>query len=187
MLNELDRRPPGDLEERTLVAAGAADRVARADSPVGAVWIAWSPRGVTALTPVFAAATVEEFLAHHRRRSYPADRLPADLATTLQEGLESGDTSGVPVDLSGIATFQRSVLTACAAIPVGSVRPYGWIAEEIGNPGSVRAVGTALGRNPIPLVVPCHRVVRSDGSIGHYAFGSKLKHDLLVREGAILA
>ena len=105
MLHRLDTRPPGDLEARTLVAAGAADRVTRADSPVGAVWIAWSPRGVTALTPVFAAATIDDFLAHHRRRSYPADRMPGDLSTTVTEGLESGDTSGVPIDLTGIGTF----------------------------------------------------------------------------------
>jgi O-6-methylguanine DNA methyltransferase len=186
-LRELDRTPPHELEQRTLLAAGAADRVTRSDSPVGAVWIAWSPRGVTALTPLFAAATIDEFLAHHRRRSYPVDRMPSDLASTVEGGLDSGDTSDVPVDMAGIAAFQRSVLTACASIPVGTVRPYGWIAEEIGNPGSVRAVGTALGRNPIPLIVPCHRVVRSDGSIGEYAFGPELKLDLLVREGALLA
>jgi O-6-methylguanine DNA methyltransferase len=90
------------------------------------------------------------------------------------------------VDLSGVGVFQKQVLAACASIPKGEVRPYGWIASEIGNPGSVRAVGTALGRNPIPLVIPCHRVVRSDGAVGNYAFGAERKHDLLVREGALL-
>ena len=79
------------------------------------------------------------------------------------------------------------LLEACRRIESGSVRSYGWIADELENPGAVRAVGTALGHNPIPLLIPCHRVVRSDGSIGSYAFGSDMKHDLLLSEGAILA
>jgi O-6-methylguanine DNA methyltransferase len=105
----------------------------------------------------------------------------------ISTGLQSGDTTDIPVDLSGVTSFQRSVLSTCATIPVGSVRPYGWIASEIGSPGAVRAVGTALGRNPVPLIIPCHRVVRSDGAVGNYAFGPDMKHDLLIREGAILA
>ena len=123
----------------------------------------------------------------HRRASYTAPRLPSDLADALERVLVHGDTVGAPVDLRGVAPFQMSVLTACATIPPGTVRPYVWIAETIGNPGSVRAVGPALARNPLPLVVPCHRVVRSDGSIGNYAFGSDMKRQILAREGAILA
>jgi methylated-DNA-[protein]-cysteine S-methyltransferase len=186
-LRSLHAAPPRELEEATLVATGAADQVVLTDSPIGAVWVAWSRRGVTGVTPRFAAGDIEAFMGHHRRRSYAAKRLPSDLADIVTEGLETGDTSGVPVDLSGVAAFQRSVLLSCSSIPLGSVRPYGWIATDIGNPGSVRAVGTALGRNPIPLIIPCHRVVRSDGSIGEYAFGPDMKRQLLVREGAILA
>lgn len=186
-LRSLAEAPPARLEEETLVLAGAADRVARTDSPVGAVWIAWSTRGCTGLTPVFAADSLEDFLAHHRRIAYAAARLPTDLEDVVHRALEEGTTAAVPIDLAGIGEFQRSVLTACSTIPPGSVRSYGWIADRIHNPGAVRAVGTALGRNPIPLLVPCHRVVRSDGSVGNYAFGPEMKHDLLVREGAILA
>ena len=186
-LHALTTPVPSDLEERTLLEAGAADRIATADTPIGAAWIAWSRRGVTGLTPLFAAPTEDAFMAHHRRRSYHTDHLPRDLEAVITRGLETGDASDVPVDFAGIATFQASVLAACATIPAGAVRPYGWIADEIGNPGSVRAVGTALGRNPIPLIVPCHRVVRSDGSIGQYAFGADIKRELLIREGAILA
>lgn len=179
--------PPSGLERSTLLTAGAADRVTRTDSPVGAVWIAWSIRGITGLTPAFAAATVDDFLAEHRRTAYEAPKLPTDLEDLVRHALDDGTTEGVPIDLSGLAEFQQSVLTTCATIPTGTVRSYGWIAEEIHKPGAVRAVGTALGRNPIPLIVPCHRVVRSDGSVGNYAFGPEMKHDLLVREGAILA
>jgi O-6-methylguanine DNA methyltransferase len=68
-------------------------------------------------------------------------------------------------------------------IPAGQVRPYGWIASEIGRPKAVRAVGTALGRNPVPLLIPCHRVVRTDGRVGDYAFGPPAKRALLAAEG----
>ena len=70
-------------------------------------------------------------------------------------------------------------------IPRGEVRPYGWIAAEIGRPKAVRAVGTALGHNPVPLIVPCHRVVRSDGMIGQYSLGGpRNKRTILAGEGA---
>ncbi len=69
-------------------------------------------------------------------------------------------------------------------IPRGEVRPYGWIAREIGRPKAVRAVGTALGHNPVPLIVPCHRVVRSDGMIGQYSLGGpENKRTILSAEG----
>jgi methylated-DNA-[protein]-cysteine S-methyltransferase len=187
MLSELRSTPPSDLERKTVVGVGAADQAARTDSPIGPVWIAWSTRGVTALSPLFETSTFDDFMEQHRRATYEALRLPSELLDGVTSALDSGDSSGVEIDMTGLGDFQRSVLAACATIPVGHVRPYGWIASEIDNPGSVRAVGTALGRNPIPLIVPCHRVVRSDGSVGNYAFGPEIKHDLLVREGALLA
>lgn len=187
LLKDLDTAPSASLERRTLVTAGAADQVVRTDSPIGDVWISWSTRGITGLTPRFVAETVDAFVDEHRRNAYPADALPADLADAVEHGLIDGETLGLPIDYSGIAPFQTSVLEVCATIPPGAVRSYGWIAEELHNPGSVRAVGTALGKNPIPLLVPCHRIVRSDGSVGQYAFGPNIKHQLLVSEGAILA
>lgn len=84
----------------------------------------------------------------------------------------------VPVDLSGTPPFQRRVLEAARRIPFGEARPYAWVAERIGHPHAVRAVGTALGRNPVPLIVPCHRVWRSDGGLGGYLFGAELKRRL---------
>ena len=84
----------------------------------------------------------------------------------------------VPIDLSGTPDFQRRVLEAAKRIPFGEARPYAWIAERIGHPHAVRAVGTALGRNPVPLIVPCHRVWRSDGGLGGYLFGGDLKRRL---------
>lgn len=187
LLKDLDVAPPRELERTTLVTTGAADQATTADSPLGPLWIAWNPRGVTAVTPRFVCDTFDGFLGEHRRGVYKAKGLPKDLAGQIEDALVHGETSEVPVDLTGIAAFQRGVLEVCRTIGPGTVRSYGWIAEKLDNPGAVRAVGTALGQNPIPLIVPCHRVVRSDGSIGNYAFGPDWKHDLLVREGAILA
>jgi methylated-DNA-[protein]-cysteine S-methyltransferase len=88
------------------------------------------------------------------------------------------------VDLSWLTPFQRRVLEKAAEIPRGEVRPYGWVAREIGSPGATRAVGTALGHNPIPFIIPCHRVVRSDGSLGEYSGGGPaVKARVLAYEG----
>jgi O-6-methylguanine DNA methyltransferase len=85
----------------------------------------------------------------------------------------------VPVDLSETPPFQRQVLEAAREIPFGEARPYAWVAERIGNPRAVRAVGTALGGNPVPLIVPCHRVWRTDGGLGGYLFGEAIKRRLI--------
>ncbi|HSL49407.1 MAG TPA: methylated-DNA--[protein]-cysteine S-methyltransferase [Candidatus Deferrimicrobiaceae bacterium] len=90
----------------------------------------------------------------------------------------------VPVDLADVPDFQRKVLEAARLIPFGEARPYAWIAARIGHPRAVRAVGTALGRNPVPLILPCHRVWRSDGGLGGYIFGAAVKDRLAALERA---
>ena len=86
--------------------------------------------------------------------------------------------------MKGYTAFQRAVWTACMEIPAGQTRSYKWIAERIGRPGAVRAVGNALGANPFAPVVPCHRVIRSDGGLGGFsaAGGTAAKRRLLDRE-----
>ncbi len=69
----------------------------------------------------------------------------------------------------GLTDFQWRVLEAVARIPLGETRSYSWVARQIGCPGAARAVGTALRKNPFPLIIPCHRVIKSDGSVGRYA------------------
>lgn len=86
------------------------------------------------------------------------------------------------VDLTGVTEFQRSVLEATSRIPFGTTVTYGELAERIDRPEASRAVGSALGSNPVPIVVPCHRVVRSDGSVGGYTAGSGYKRQLLELE-----
>jgi methylated-DNA-[protein]-cysteine S-methyltransferase len=184
-LAELIEQPPGDLERSTVIEAGAGDLVSIVDSRFGPLWVAWSRIGITGLSPAFVSPTVETFIDHHRRVSYKASSLPRSLESEIGDALESGVQEGLRFDLRGLSVFQQSVLEACATIPVGAVRPYGWIADELNKPGATRAVGTALAKNPIPLLIPCHRVVKSDGSIGNYAFGPEMKRDLLISEGAI--
>ena len=112
---------------------------------------------------------------------------PAALDGEVRDHL-AGRKRFTGVDLSWLKPFQRRVLEKTAEIPRGEVRPYGWVAREIGAPGAVRAVGTALGHNPIPFLIPCHRVVRSDGALGEYSGGGPaVKERVLAFEGAPLA
>ena len=101
----------------------------------------------------------------------------------------AGDRSSfnLPVDISQLTPFQRSVLDVACRIAPGQVWTYHRIAEELGRPRSSRPVGQALACNPIPIVIPCHRVVASDGSLGGYSGGSglKAKRWLLRLEGAL--
>ena len=85
----------------------------------------------------------------------------------------------LPVDLQHCSDFETAVLQATRDIPYGEVRSYKWIAERIGRPRAMRAIGNALHKNPVPIVIPCHRVVKSDGSMGGYAFGPEWKTRLL--------
>jgi len=107
-------------------------------------------------------------------------RLTAKAREELFEYLEGRRSFfSVPVDFSAMPSFQRKVLERTYRIPFGETWSYARIAREIGNPRAVRAVGTALGRNPVPIIVPCHRVLRSDGSLGGYGLGLPLKVRLL--------
>jgi O-6-methylguanine DNA methyltransferase len=91
----------------------------------------------------------------------------------------------VPWDSAVLGEFQGRVLGITARIPFGEVRSYGWIAKAIGDPAAARAVGTALATNPVPLIIPCHRVVKSDGSLGGYSFPGMRKAWLLDLEGSV--
>ena len=86
-------------------------------------------------------------------------------------------------DTAGASAFDVRVWAAAREIGYGEVRTYGWIAARIGQPGAARAVGQALGRNPTPVIVPCHRVIRSDGTLGGFGCGVEWKRRLLVLEG----
>jgi O-6-methylguanine DNA methyltransferase len=176
---------PAHLAEDVLVETGLADRMAPIESPLGTLWVAWNGRGVS---EVEQADNGAEAAARHEartgRRTTLAEALPEHLAAAIGRRLAGETRVRIPLDLRGRSEFEVAVWTKALEIPRGEVRPYGWIAAEIGRPKAVRAVGTALGHNPVPLVVPCHRVVRSDGSIGQYSLGGpKNKRTILGAEG----
>jgi len=87
------------------------------------------------------------------------------------------------VDLSALTDFQRAVLEAARAIPYGEVRSYSWLAQQLGKPKGARAVGQALARNPVPIVVPCHRVIGGDGGLTGFSASLGMKRRLLELEG----
>ena len=105
-----------------------------------------------------------------------------DILTNYFTG-KTVDFSQVPLKLSSGTEFQIAVWNAIREIPAGETRSYKWLAEQIGNPKAVRAVGGAVGANPISIIIPCHRVIRSDGKLGGYGGGVKQKRLLLELEG----
>jgi len=115
----------------------------------------------------------------------PPDRRLRALIDGIRWFLEGHDVQFDPgiLDLDRCQPFQRSVLMAEYGIPRGYVSTYGRIARHIGRPGAARAVGNSLARNPFPIVIPCHRAVRSDGSLGGFQGGSAMKQRLLEAEG----
>lgn len=88
------------------------------------------------------------------------------------------------IDLSGATHFQREVWEITRRIPYGETRSYGWVAEQIKKPRAARAVGQALGKNPLPIIVPCHRVVTSNGKLGGFSGGVEMKRHLLSLEAS---
>jgi methylated-DNA-[protein]-cysteine S-methyltransferase len=168
---------------------GAALRyVMMDDTPVGTLGIAAGPTG---LVRVSFSRNEEEFLgrllARFGNRPVMAD--PLDRVRRALDRYFSGKRltfEDVPVDLSVVPRFERRVLDATARIPPGRVATYTEVAARAGNPRASRAAGNALNRNPVAIVVPCHRVIRRDGSLGGYGGGLPVKEWLLAHEGATL-
>ncbi len=177
-----DHAPEG-FTDRIMVSVGLTLSYDVLEGPVGPLWIVWGVDGVTDAIPAATEADLIDILS---QRDVAAVRgeLPEALATKVRRTLETGRLGTLPVDLSRLTEFQREVLAKTAEIPPGEMRPYGWVAKEIGNPGAVRAVGSALNKNPVPVLIPCHRVSRSDGHVGEYAYGPEMKRALLRTEGA---
>jgi len=191
-----DVPPDEDVDEltrRALVAADADGLVDVAwgavDSPVGTLHVAatragvvsvawegqdWQPRVAAAVSPRIVALPSRVDVARRQLDEYFAHRRTA---------------FDVPVDWSLSAGFRRTVLQALADVPYGHVVTYRDLAERTGRPGASRAVGGAMASNPVPIIVPCHRVLRTGGGLGGYsgAGGLDTKRTLLALEGALLA
>jgi AraC family transcriptional regulator of adaptative response/methylated-DNA-[protein]-cysteine methyltransferase len=153
-----------------------------ADTSLGPMLIAASARGLVRIS-------FDEDEADLRRRFPQAQFLPADdsfaalaaQVVALADDPAHADTD-LPVDVRG-TVFQQAVWDALRAIPPGETRTYKQVADAIGRPAAVRATGTACGDNVLAVLIPCHRVLRSDGGLGGYAYGLARKEKLLAREG----
>jgi len=172
------------MPAKSTTSKNSADSYIAVERPTGTAYAAFSDRGISFAMLAKDAKTFERaFTARFDRPVTPSKKSPPALVHALQTG--SGERK-LTYDLEGLTDFQRSVLNKTREVPRGEVRPYGWIAREIGHPRAVRAVGSALGSNPVPLLIPCHRIIRSDGTIGNYGFGTEAKRSLLAEEGVVL-
>jgi O-6-methylguanine DNA methyltransferase len=184
-LQEMFEAAPRGIAEFLFSQDGMADSLMYADGPIGTVAVAYNEYGVCG-----AALTKElkSFADRHRRLTGRGlfEREPArKLAAEVRHALDTGDARSVPFDLSRLSPFFRAVLRATLTIPSGQFRSYQWVAAKAGNERAMRAAGNALAANPIPLLIPCHRVVRTDGQIGNYGMGGPaVKRRLLRLEGA---
>ena len=158
-------------------------------SPLGPLWVAIGPRGVTT---IHYGAEPSESELRRLVRVYgpgvvPDPKRSSALARELDQYFNGRRHKfDVEFDLSGLTPFQTRVLAATAKIPFGAVSTYGAVAKRAGNAKASRAAGGALNSNPIPIVVPCHRVVGSNGALVGYAGGLDVKRRLLAIEGADL-
>ncbi|RDZ27594.1 methylated-DNA--[protein]-cysteine S-methyltransferase [Lysobacter silvisoli] len=171
-------------------AGGAGEQIrwSLAQTPLGLALVATTQRGVCMVELGRDAAALEAKLraefpqAQLERVDAGRDEFLAPRLRAVADAL-GGQAPSVPVDLLGTA-FQRKVWDALMKIPAGQTRSYAQVAEHIGAPGSARAVARACAGNRVAVVVPCHRVVRGDGSLGGYRWGLPLKEQLLRRERA---
>ncbi len=189
------------IEDRSQVLAlGLSDAAAQrglldvgygfADSPFGRLLVAMTRRGLVTL--VYPEESPEDALERIAARVSPrvleSVRATDQIRRELDEYFEQRRrTFSVPVDLRLTRGFNQKVLEQTARIPYGSVSTYREVSARAGSPQGMRAAGQALASNPVPIMVPCHRVVRTGGALGGYAGGTDRKAALLELEGALQA
>lgn len=162
------------------------------DTPIGPCALAWSERGLIGVTlPDRDAAATRARLLRRFPEATGSEPPPEVLEARdrildlLSSG--TGDLSPIRLDTTGIGDFERRLYAALRAVPPGQVVSYGELAQRLGEPGAAQAVGQAMGKNPWPIVVPCHRVVGSNGKLGGFSApgGTKTKLRILEIEGAL--
>jgi methylated-DNA-[protein]-cysteine S-methyltransferase len=190
-LTAADDKAMGRLHARLVAAAerdGVLDVAYRTiATPIGELLLAGTERGLVRVA--FPRQGHDEVLASLAQTVSPRIlRAPGRLDQASRQLDEYFDGSrtvfDLPLDFRLATGFRRAVLAYLPAIPYGHTESYAQVAAAAGSPKAVRAVGTACARNPLPVVVPCHRVVRSDGTAGGYAGGPDAKRVLLTLESA---
>jgi O-6-methylguanine DNA methyltransferase len=146
------------------------------------VWVAFSDRSIR----MISARSLKDLRSWYGKkfgRSIERAPIPEPLRKQVLAAMHGEGVEKPAVDLRDASELERSVLQVMSKIPKGEVRSYSWLAQQIGKPKAVRAVANVVARNCVPFVVPCHRVVPAEGGVGNYAYGSRMKRDLLRREG----
>lgn len=184
----------GDLARLRGLLADRADEAGLLDvayrvlaSPVGDLFVAATARGLVRIDFVDAGGGLDAVVARSARELSPrlvagTSRLDPVLAQLDEFFAGRRRDFDLELDLQLTRSFRREVVTHLPDIAYGTTASYGDLAAAIGNPGAARAVGTACASNPLPIVLPCHRVVRADGTVGRYAGGVEVKRALLALE-----
>ncbi|HJQ40045.1 MAG TPA: methylated-DNA--[protein]-cysteine S-methyltransferase [Thermoanaerobaculia bacterium] len=169
---------------RDTVAGKCKDSYERLTEGGETVWVVFTDRGLRMIHRGGTLDEVRERYARRHGRELQEGRLPERFRKQLAAALGGQGVDDPQIDWSDdIEGLERDVMKTLTRIPRGEVRTYSWVAQQIGNPRAVRAVGNICARNVVPFVVPCHRVVPAAGGVGNYAFGPALKRELLRREG----
>ena len=163
------------------------NKVAQLLSPFGNLFVAFNEKGISG-SALIEIASLKDFCKKVENRTgvscQETDSFPKHLTDGLCLWSDKNDSSKLTFDLTNSTSFQQEVWRACQQIPAGSTVSYSELASTVGRPKAVRAVGSALGANPFLILVPCHRVLRSNGELGGFAGGLDLKLRLLQKEGA---
>ena len=161
-------------------------RYTTVDTPGGQLFVGYDENGIcVAMLGESEQAFVERALDELGCvPTYDADP-PREILAAIEDRLQHNGPIRFNLEPYGYTPFQRAVLEAVVAIPRGEVRTYGEVALEVGHPGAARAVGEVMRTNRIPVLIPCHRVVRSGGDIGRYSPDPTIKRRLLAAEGAL--
>ena len=184
---------PTTLDERFRAAASTEGLLDVAydlvDTPLGTLLVATTDRGLCRISYDAEPEREEEQLARgYGVRVLRAPRAVDDVRRQLDDYFEGRRREfDLGVDLRAVGGFHKEVLTELARVPYGELTTYGALAARAGRPQAARAVGTAMNRNPIPIVLPCHRVVGSTGKLVGYGGGLHRKEQLLRLEGALIA
>ena len=156
------------------------------ETPVGPLFIGYNGSGITvAMLGESEQAFVERALDELGRMPIYDPDPPAEILAAIDDRLRNNAPIKLNLEPYRYTPFQRAVLDAVLAIPRGEVRTYGEVALEVGHPGAARAVGEVMRTNRIPVLIPCHRVVRAGGDIGNYSPDPSFKRRLLRAEGAL--
>lgn len=155
------------------------------DSPVGRLYVGFKDQRIAyiGLDRGDTFQNVQAQVERRLRRPVEAGEAPVWLQSMFQQFFKTWRVDDDYVDISDLTPFEQAALRAAAQIPPGEVRSYAWIAQVIGKPRAARAVGQAMARNPLPLLMPCHRVVDSSGNLHNYGYGIEMKARLLKLEG----